>query len=763
MINHFSASVLVIHALYVVSANERCRAVTVSPGASDPAPDLGCLAILRFAARRAFVSVNAAVVKMSSSSGSGPADVSVEIVEAAGGFGMTGAAGQGARVETPPSKAGLGSRGRTPPLLNLTVNKAAGGAPASSSTSAAAGGAPAPSPTSPPPPTDKELADAKSIADAYYSAKSIPLDVSGEDLRWEARLTDAKAAAENFTRVIYPRFTLLALSNLDTVRQTFSGEIELEFVQVVEWNADIIAPEMLLSTSALTGLSTLAGVKVSQIFETEAGWTGNDYEPHLGYTKGRGLEGNVHSDETRTVATDVISQAGGSAASTMAKLGQDAIHHIFPILVDNLQEQTTVEAWVRCKKIRPHRDPSEVPEQSEVTEQLEVNDMLVLMKTDSEEEPLKRKRVGDFPDAQDKFRVLVLKIKIKGVFEQSFDLSDFPRDKQTLTVDVSLARECGRVSRKNVSPAMRKSDPLMIEAARMTGYQFCTTTTNRETSIWKGHFGNLSAVRWASSQAHDEWTRPVVKRHSHTFLSDPLASRSYSRYSHVALSFEMERLSWHTVINVILPLFLLSSSLFVVVTQASADTRLQVISALLTAAVAMRFVSASLLPKISYTTELDKYVLGCLISLVVAGIESSVRIFVEAKFASTGSMAQFDQWFFIAHLFAWLTFNIVFALRLLPSWSDLTTRRLRPCEECLSQALDGTAEALARTGHTAEVVSEQEKRDLRDNIVSCCRCCTRSPRGALTKHREIGFNSGRTLCVKHSEETPVLTAKRKCL
>lgn len=260
-------------------------------------------------------------------------------------------------------------------------------------------------------------------------------------------------------------------------------------------------------------------------------------------------------------------------------------------------------------------------------------------------------------------------------------------------------------------------------------------------------------MRWSSSQAHDEWTKPLVKELSHTFLSDPLASRSFSRYSHVAFSFEMKRLSWHTVINIILPLFLLSSSVFVIVTQATADTRLQVVSALLTAAIAMRFVSASLLPKISYTTELDKNVLGCLISLVVAGIESSLRISVEAKYASIADMAHFDQWFFIAHSVAWVIFNLVFIPRLLTSWEELTTRRLRPCEDCLAEEHSMTADALACLGHDPGAAvdmyakHQSDELDKAFNVVTCCICWPRTE----MKRRMVDEKSGRILCVKHKK------------
>jgi hypothetical protein len=239
---------------------------------------------------------------------------------------------------------------------------------------------------------------------------------------------------------------------------------------------------------------------------------------------------------------------------------------------------------------------------------------------------------------------------------------------------------------------------------------------------------------------------------THGIKSSPLASRSNARYAHVFFAFTTTRASWHTVVNVVIPLFLLTSSTFVVVPVASIDSRLQVLGMLLTAAIAMRFVSMSLMPRISYTTSLDGYVLGCLVFIIVAGIESSLRTYAEAL-----SNQVVDAPFFTALASVWGLFNIYYARKLLPASADLCRRRVRPCEMCqdednnkaeenLKPPIDdkNVADKFAYEDKVDQLYSDHENQD-RSNFVCFC-----DSTGNYS--RFVSIWTGRTLCAKHYQE-----------
>lgn len=176
--------------------------------------------------------------------------------------------------------------------------------------------------------------------------------------------------------------------------------------------------------------------------------------------------------------------------------------------------------------------------------------------------------------------------------------------------------------------------------------------------------GNTSVLNWATSSSSQEWSAPLVQPVDSS-ASDPKISRSAARYPHAIFSFTTRRSPTHAILNVVVPYFLVTSSLGVAATLSSADTRLQVMSAFFAVGMGLRFVSTSLLPRIDYATLLDQYVLACLIFMVLATLEAAVYsspLLAEAVLAGApSSVATFDALFWLAMTTAWLLTNVLFA------------------------------------------------------------------------------------------------------
>ena len=173
------------------------------------------------------------------------------------------------------------------------------------------------------------------------------------------------------------------------------------------------------------------------------------------------------------------------------------------------------------------------------------------------------------------------------------------------------------------------------------------------------------------------------------------SSRSGMSYSHQRFTFTVSRISSHVLLNVVLPFTLVTSLTGVSACLASADTRLQVITTIFMAAVGLRYVSVSYLPRVSYATFLDQFIWSCLLFVAAAGLvtmlSASVPWAAQPLQGARAPFATMDSAAWMALLFLWLAWNawllLCFADNLMGSrrWRNVpylyTQRSSRESEE----------------------------------------------------------------------------------
>ena len=146
------------------------------------------------------------------------------------------------------------------------------------------------------------------------------------------------------------------------------------------------------------------------------------------------------------------------------------------------------------------------------------------------------------------------------------------------------------------------------------------------------------------------------------WVSKPESSRSSMSYSHQRVSFTVSRISSHVLLNVVLPFNLVTNLTGVSACLASVDTRLQVITTVFMAAVGLRYVSASYLPKVSYATFLDQYMWSCLLfvagTAVVSMLSASVPVAAQSELRGAPPFSSLDADAWMALLFLWVAWNL---------------------------------------------------------------------------------------------------------
>ncbi|KAJ8037902.1 Asparagine--tRNA ligase, cytoplasmic [Holothuria leucospilota] len=243
-------------------------------------------------------------------------------------------------------------------------------------------------------------------------------------------------------------------------------------------------------------------------------------------------------------------------------------------------------------------------------------------------------------------KYVYLYIKIKGTFKIGMRLDHFPFDFQELTISVASSWPAKKVDfQRRVTKANKIIDTISIDA--FTGkhewkLQEHIITEAEFTGSTTGNFSAYLSAHERSDPAERERARII---------------REYPTY-HIKL--HAQRRPLYYIWNVALPTFCilaLSFTSFVMEADAPSE-RLGVTVTMLLTAVAFKSVVSSMLPKISYLTFLDIYVMCCFILQCLMVAQNAVA----AACAKDGKCKHFDFWSTIVLAFIAIVVNIAFII-----------------------------------------------------------------------------------------------------
>jgi len=169
--------------------------------------------------------------------------------------------------------------------------------------------------------------------------------------------------------------------------------------------------------------------------------------------------------------------------------------------------------------------------------------------------------------------------------------------------------------------------PITLTTSSRMGMVYEDVVSRDVNSIWEvdemGERKESSlGLVWKDCNASHEWTAPstIEDKRRYIYLSQPTLSRTGQQYSHQLFRFTVNRKRDHYLLTIFLPFFTLTSSVALVmgVDQTDLNTRITLLGSFFVAQLSLRFVTASYIPKISYSTKLDNYITACLLFTIAA-------------------------------------------------------------------------------------------------------------------------------------------------
>jgi len=239
--------------------------------------------------------------------------------------------------------------------------------------------------------------------------------------------------------------------------------------------------------------------------------------------------------------------------------------------------------------------------------------------------------------------IVCLRWNVTGVFQELFELEYFPMDIQQLALEVHSGweAECEEPSPTEVQTELKaeegRSDEILPIGEEMN-------QSEPSEPCWAQEDPKVRLVQNLNSryQSHAV-TQSFVKQGEYD-LSEALiftpentpkeSSASFKVYPTIRIVAHVHRQAGYYLWNVLLPLFVFTSILFcsfVVPPEDFADRTSVTLTMLLTK-VAFKFIIADKLPKISYLTLIDKYILFCYGTAVVVIVENvlaALEVFTE--------------------------------------------------------------------------------------------------------------------------------------
>ncbi|KAK2162475.1 hypothetical protein NP493_1519g00030 [Ridgeia piscesae] len=219
---------------------------------------------------------------------------------------------------------------------------------------------------------------------------------------------------------------------------------------------------------------------------------------------------------------------------------------------------------------------------------------------------------------------VVEKRRIKGMFLETLELRDFPFDIQDLTVTVTSERAASEVELKEDENELHAvSRRSFIDEQEWYLYKFIYTE---------------------KKDLVNEYSDPLIRRTALCVKCQAARRPAYFFWNIFLITFLICSLSFAT--------FAVDRSL--------PQNRLQLSFTLVLTSVAFKFVVNQSLPKISYLTYLDKYVLATLIILVLVCAWHGLA--TKIPFGESGDFI--DNFVFFGFLGLYFFFNVVFIIRL---------------------------------------------------------------------------------------------------
>lgn len=203
------------------------------------------------------------------------------------------------------------------------------------------------------------------------------------------------------------------------------------------------------------------------------------------------------------------------------------------------------------------------------------------------------------------------KFRSKGSFGEEFELHEFPFDVQDLSIVVSL---------------LQSHEWVALEPNE----EFPSTYIQSNFQL-----GNIYGIVFKDIVLVD--------------IRQSSASESASGliYPRVGFTVVLQRKPWYYVTNVAMPMMVITYLAFLSFAKTQDDTkvdvpdRLSITLTLLLTAVAYKFVVASLLPQVSYLTQLDQYISVCFAIMVVVASVNTLFPYLEARRGIDGNIEYF--------------------------------------------------------------------------------------------------------------------------
>ena len=222
---------------------------------------------------------------------------------------------------------------------------------------------------------------------------------------------------------------------------------------------------------------------------------------------------------------------------------------------------------------------------------------------------------GSNGDAQPKrlqYPRVCYRTRVKAKFQERFELQAFPLDAQDLQIEIVSMRHQIKHKPFGMKLTSTGGDEVELVGNSDISRPFVVPTT---TFLLKEEY-------WLSSNMHVE-----------SIFQDPIMSSSGLKYPKLVMSMKVTRRSEFHLFYIALPMFLIVALSFPVSLLPVSDLtgRLGLLLTLLLSAITYTSLLRDHLPKVSYLTLLDKYVLFCNFLLAASAAESSLIFFATKR------------------------------------------------------------------------------------------------------------------------------------
>ncbi len=219
------------------------------------------------------------------------------------------------------------------------------------------------------------------------------------------------------------------------------------------------------------------------------------------------------------------------------------------------------------------------------------------------------------------------KIKAQGIFHKEFKLHNFPLDIQQLDICLTCDRPDIIQFKENYEyPSLFKREDFHLN------------------SIFKLPFNEKVFTKVTSSKPEESWSQYI--------------------YPRVTFTIYLQREHWYYISNVCIPIGLLSGLCIISMginedgSRLDTGSRLAITLTLLLTGVAYKFVVADSLPKLSYTTMLDKYVWLCFLFTMVIAVENTIVPIILHRYKHACHLDDMESYIVLAFGIVYVVMNV---------------------------------------------------------------------------------------------------------